>query len=139
MSHPKPFLERYNEMLAEALLRVGMIPLPVHYEECRPHPDAYPTLGLRVDLHDSLAPVPSLKGGQCPTCNGPLKTTDSDVRFNSTPTDPSQYIYARGRLACEDYPSHMAELPDTEATVTMETTIAALERLLDDIALEKGY
>lgn len=144
----KPFTERFQEMLGEALLRTGMIE-GRHYYTRQPNMDAYAKFGFRryarKEHHsfEELYRPPSLSDAKCPTCKAKVKVVDVEERtshrFAGTFADDESFQHAVGRLVCSKHSDHTAKLGSDMTTVSLDSTIAEIIPLLDEIADELGY
>lgn len=159
MNRPKPekFSERFAELLAEGMLRHGMLGKIYHYDSSfSPELEYYqvfrPTLKARNTGYGSVVfkDVPSLADLRCPTCKSGLKVIKveetADYVFAGTDCDSDPWTHATGKLVCHRNDKHVHDAMEKsfgwvyrEDSVQFNGTIADLTRRLDEIAQEWGW
>jgi hypothetical protein len=138
-----PFAERFEMLLAEAMLRQGTVGSIQGYGSVfEPNVEAYAKYGLKVEGGTWMT-RPRLSDGRCPKCRGSLAVTNvtesTSYRFAGTFVDRESFQHASGRLICRSSPEHLAKMPYGWTDVSLDGTIAELIPSLSEIADEMGW
>src|SRR5690625_1376981 len=133
MSTPRPFQERFTELMAETLLRHGMLGcIPAYASSFYPDPHAYKVLGIRGELDEDRNVYPSLRGARCPKCKAHLKVVNVQENieyvFGGTDVPADAYRHGQGTLRCPRHPEHLTGLVDGygEPRVVVNDTLYGL-------------
>lgn len=139
-----PFKERFDMLLAEALLRHGMLGRIAPYSSMlSPDPSKYAALKIRGDIDEWRGTAPSLAHARCPKCRDHLIVTDvretTDYVFGGTDCDMDPFTHATGTLRCKRDVNHLGSMPYGVTEVSLNGTIADLVHHIGDIADELGW
>lgn len=145
MASQLSFTERYNALLGVAVLRLGYIGQPLYMGGREVSSEGYARFGLgEVRSRVYSESLPSLEGAKCHKCRAALAVTSvhetEQSSFSGTFAESHEkYTIAQGTLTCTKSAQHLVKLPSEDITVSVESTIAELVCLLDELADEMGY
>ena len=145
MSHALSFTQRFDKLIGAAVQRTGYLGRPAYYGGIDFNDDAYKKFGIakKPFRYASDFVVPSLDDARCPSCHAACEVVGvrdtSHMSFDGTFADDSKRNVAQGTLQCSKNAAHTVKLGYGFCDVFVDSTVAELVVLLDDIAAEMGY